>query len=460
MANAMSAQASPGLSALLVAMQDSPAVPDGWDAVLNLSQSAVQSLVRSNWDRASRTDDNRSLLWVAPGQVNGHHDIMEVKADLPLPTVSLSVSHQAAHVSFGIDSATLRVGKAPAPLVSLLADTRAVVASDKVSWSDPVEITQRNSLQLSGMIPVTVEAAADGRSFSIGLGLADSDLTLSSHEDGIFSQAVNQNQQYWMAAQKLSGQIANLKLRDGAEATVLTPANVTARVADSLDGQPVLQILTGTSPGAAAPAVSAPVSHPHPHDFCLMVSSKATMTTIAVGYNLGTGDIKLVSMPPQDGQLHWFAQVHEPMVFEGRFGNQDGEIYATDHAKLYMRFGGSTDQGLKLFTHIDPSSTVQLQLELAAHYPVGISGTGADQVVGLQDGEQSVTANGFYEALVQPQLETFLNGDIKSDMSKVRMTAVSDLVLRDLTLSGHQLQFEVAGLPSELLIAGKLIPTA
>ena len=271
-------------------------------------------------------------------------------------------------------------------------------------------------------------------------------------------QAVNHNVEQSLAVQKLSGQIANLALPDGAGATVLTPAKVAARVATSQGGQPVLQILTGTSPSATAPVASAPVPHPDSHDFSLIVSSKAIMTMIANGYNLGTGIIKLASVPPQDGQLHWFAQVHEPMVFKGTFSNPNGEIYATDHSKLYMRFGGSTDQGLKLFTYIDPSSTVQLQLELAAHYPTRISGTGSDQVVGLQEGAQSVTGNGFYEAIVQPQLATFLNGDIKSDMSKVRMTALSDLVLRDLTLSGHRLQFEVAALPAELLVAGSFDP--
>jgi hypothetical protein len=460
MVNAMSQQDSPGMAALLVAMQHSPSVPDGWDVVLNLSQSAVQSLVRSTWDGASRTDRDRSLLWVAPAEVNGQRDVMELKTDLPPPEVSLSVTGQAAHVNFGIDSGTLRFGQASAELLLRLPDTRSFVESGQVEWSDPVEITPQNPLQLAGLIPVGVEAAVDDQTVSIGLSLADSNLTLTGHEKvGISSRAVNQELQTWLAVQKLSGQIGYLRLQDGAGATVLTPTEVTARVAASLDGRPVLQILTGTSPGAKALAASAPVPHLDTYDFSLIVSSKATMTMIANGYNLGTGDIKLVAVPPQDEQLHWFAQVREPMVFEGTFGNQDGEIYVRDHSKLHMRFGGSADQGLKLFTYIDPSSTVQLQLELAAHYPTGISGTGTDQVVGLQHGAQSVTGNGFYEAIVQPQLERFLTGDIKSDMSKVRMTAISDLVLRDLTLSGHQLKFDVAALPAELLIAGRLIPS-
>ncbi|MHB8268703.1 hypothetical protein [Bradyrhizobium sp.] len=455
----MSQQALPGMAALLAAMEQSPSVPDGWDVVLNLSQPAVQSLVRSNWRGESAT--GYSLVWVAPFPVDGEYDVVEVETDLQPPAVSLSAIDQAVHVGFGIGIGTLRFGKAPAQLVSGLGDPRKVVGSGEVSWSAPVEISPQNPLQLAGLLPVGVEAATGGRNFSIELSLADGNLTLSgSNTAGISSLAMDQSLGKWLAAWTLGGQIGTLTLQVGAEATLLTPAQITTRVATSRDGQPVLQIMTATSTGATALVGSDPVPHPASYDFSLIVSSKATMTMIANGYNLGTGIIKLACVPPQDGQLHWFAQVHEPMVFEGTFGNQDGKIYVTDHSKLYMRFGGSTDQGLKLFTYIDPSSTIQLQLDLAAHYPTRISGTGADQVVGLQEGAQSVTANGFYEAIVQPRLESFLNGDIKSDMSKVRMTALSDLVLRDLTLSGHQLQFEIAALPAELLIAGSLKPDA
>lgn len=457
----MSPQDSPDLAALLAAMRARPSVPDGWDAVLSLSQSAVQSVVRRNLAGALQTNKGRSLLWVAPAQANGQHDVVALNTDLSPPSVSLSVADQAVHVSFRIDGGTQQVGKAPAALVSRAADTRAVAESGGVSWSEPVAITQQRPLQLAGSLPVGVAAAADQRGFSIGLSPADGRLTLSGHDAaGLSSPAVSQSLGNWLAAQKVSGVIGSVAPRSAGGATVLTPASVTARVAPSLGGQPVLQILTGASPGAPAPAAGAPVPHPDPHDFSLIVNSKATMTLIANGYNLGMGDIKLVSVPPQDGELHWFAQTREPMVFEGVFGNQDGKIYVTDRSTLFMRFGGSTDQGLKLFTFIDPNSTVRLQLELAAHYPTGVSGAGTDQVVGLREGAQSVTGNGFYEAIVQPQLQKFLTGDIKSDMSKVRLPAVSDLLLRDLNVPGYGLQFDLTALPAELLVAGRLVPNA
>lgn len=460
---------SPGLMAFAVGMQDRPVVPAGWDMVLNLSQPAVQSLVWRNWDGVMGAGDrDRPLLWVAPGAVEGQHDIVVVRSALPRPAVRLNPENHAVDLHFGIDTGTLRVGKVSAALLRGMPDRRALVDHDAVAWAAPVAITPQDPLQLSGSLPVTAglvtgagpDSGTGGRGFSIGLALTDPPFVLSGMQNGLLSDALNQPLQAWVAGQHLSGQIGMIALPDGRGPTVLTPTTVSARVAIASDGQPVLQILTGASFGAAVPAMGAPAPSPDAHDFSLMVSSKATMAMIASGYNLGRGVVKLVSVPPEDGQPHWFVQVHQPMVFEGRFGNQNGEIYLTDRASFTMGFGGSADTGLTLFTRTDPASTVRLELDLAAQYPVAISGIGEGQVVGLRDGSQSVTGDGFYEAIVKPQLEAFLYGDIRTDMAQVRMTALSDLVLKDLTLSGHTLLFETAALPAELLVTGRLIPTA
>jgi len=450
-----------GMTALLVAMRDGPSVPDGWDAVLNLSRSAVQALVHHNWNAGLVTERERSLLWVAPDEADGLHDVIEVKTELLSPVVSLSVADQAVQVQFAIENGTLHYGKAAAAHVARRDDARSLRESGTIAWSPPIPITRRDPLQLAATIPVGVEPLPGRPGFTIALLPPKACLVLSGQAEGIFSiESDNQDLADWLGAHRLSDQLASVVLQEADEAVVLTPATVAARVVESFDGEPLLQILTGSGAGATAPASSAPVPHPGAYDFSVMVSSRTAMTMIASAYNSGTGDIKLVSVPPSEEEPHWFAQVHEPMVFEGSFGRQDGETYFTDHSKLFIRFGGSVEAGLKLFIHIDPDSTIRLELDLAAHYPVGISGTGADQVVGLREGGQSVTANGFYEAIVQPQLETFLTGDIRGDMSRVRMTAISDLVLRDLSLAGHTLEFEVAALPGELLVAGRLIPGA
>lgn len=458
----MAVQDAPEVAALLAAMRAKPSVPDGWDAAIHFSQAAVQSLLLGNRSAAPQDGPVRSLLWTAPEPVDGVHDVVGVTTALPPPAVTLNADNQVLHLSYAIASGTVQFGKVAADDVVQAGNSRTPIDEANVSWNGSASaVSPQSPVQFVGAIPLHVETAADARSVSIGLNLAEAKLSVSGQGENSFAtEAANHDLTGWLAEHAVNHQIASLTLRDGKDAHILAPAAVGARIVPATSGEPVLQILTGSSPGAVTPDPDP--SDPAPHivgdDFSFVVGSQSTMGMVASGYNLGSGAIKLVSVPPSDGQVHWFAQVHQPMVFQGTFGNMDGDTYVTDHASLYMCFGGSTDQGLKLFTYVDPASTIQLQLDLAANYPVGFTGTGEEKFAALQPGAQSVGANGFYEAIVQPQLEKFLTGDIQSDMTKVQLTAASELLLHDLLLDGQMPGMEFAALPGDLLISGNLEP--
>ena len=453
------------LAALLAAMRKGPSLPEGWDVAVNLSQPAVQAIVASDWNGMPAKNASRTLVFAklaadGPGAAD-RHDIVVLRADLPAPTIHLSQTDQAAQLVFRVDNGTLQPGMlqgnyAAEPL-SPAPDVRSFLAGRGGDWGEPRAVTDQDPLHLSVLAPRAVRRD-HAAGFTIELDLAAAGFTL--HHAGGSPDAIGASEDEparLLASDGFVGPVASLAVPPNASTHELAPGQVTARIVTSQDGEALLQILTGP-PSAPLPATdSAPVPHPAADDFSVIVASKAVTAAIAGGYNRGTGDIKLVSVPPQDGQVHWFLQVHEPMVFEGRFGKLDGEIYVTDHARFFMRFGGSCDAGLQLFTFTDPASTVQLELDLSAHYPVTISGAGAGQLVGLAEGAQAVTGEGFYENIVKPQLQTFLEGDIRTDMTRVRLTAVSDLVLRDLTLPGHAPSFELAALPGDLLISGRLV---
>ncbi|MBB4952324.1 hypothetical protein H4S14_000366 [Agrobacterium vitis] len=456
----MSDLVSTEISTLVARMREAPAVAEAWDVALNLSEAAMQALVSSRWNaKPTLTKEERALVWLAPAQVGGQHDILKIVTDLALPSTTLDTSAQTVKLGFTIDSGQMQTGKVPTETVARANGNPLLIRSEEVEWSKPVEISDNNPLYLNGQWPIEIHQADDNLTFSIELNLTAGKMALTSPiSGGIDSQVAEQAVQSWLSNQHLSGQLMTFSRKPGAAATTLTATKIKARLANALDGQPVLQIVLGSAPETSDTIENSPVYHPAGYDFSAQVSSRATMSIIASAYNQGTGKIKLVSAPPNDGQLHWFTQVHQPMVFSGTFSNPNGTVYLTDQSNLFMCFGGSADQGLRLFTHIDPSSTVHLQLDLAAHYPTIISGTGADQCVCLSEGAQSVTGDGFYENIVRPQLEKFLTGDIKSDMTRVRLSAVSDLLLRELSVSGHALTFEVSALPAELLIAGNLTP--
>ncbi|CCG07739.1 hypothetical protein [Pararhodospirillum photometricum] len=334
----------------------------------------------------------------------------------------------------------------------------AALEGDAVAWSAPEPITAQTPVRVVTEVPVSVLATAEA--FVVGLDFGAAALRLSDRLPGL---ATTSAPLAAVPALDARGQIARLDRRAGPDPT-LVPAGVSTRIVPTKDGRAAFQILTGPTAGgslAAAggaalvpAAASAQGGEPAP-GIAVQVSSQATMDMIARAYNQGTGVIKILAVPPADPHPHWFLQVHEPMVFEGTFGSADGQVYVRDHARQFLCFAGSSDQDLKLFTVIDPTSTVRLQLDLAAHYPTEIN-----DGVALSEGGQSVTGEGFYESIVRPQLEAFLVGDIRADMTRVRLTPLNDLLLQRLTLPGHTVHLEDAALPGETLVLGSVRPTA
>lgn len=450
-------QVSSDTKALLAQLHAAPAVPGGWDAALTLSRPAVEALILSDWNTSRDVQADHSLFWIAPADVEGRYEVVEVQTELPTPAIGLNVDSQTMRLGFKIESGSLQFANLSADEVAHVREAGGLGAARGAIPSVVTPITPQNPLRLEGTAGFEVSTAEDRASISIGLNLATATLTLSgSGNEAFSSQASAQTLAHWLAAHKQAFRIASLTTGSEAEAGSLSVATVAVRIVTSTAGEEVLQILTSSLPGVVTSSSLSGVIHPDGQDFSLLVSSQAAVTVLANAYNLGRGAIKLAAVPPEDDRVHWSALVHEPMVFEGIFGNQDGEVYVKDHARLYMGFGGSDGGELKLFTFTDPASTIQLQLKLAADFPLGIDGLGADQTIDVDQGSQSVTATGFYEAIVQPQLERFLTEDIKTDMTQVRMTAISDFLLRDLVLSGHRPVLTLVALPGELLVAGSL----
>lgn len=436
-------------------LRAAPSVSEGWDLAINLSADAVQKMVESNWDDGV---GERPLVWVTPGEVDGAYDVVAVHSELKAPKVSLDHLTQAANMAFNITSGNLRVGKASAGLTRSVASPESLLEHNDVQWDDDVNITPSNPLNIAGAVPLSVNRDSRGEQFSVDLNFAQSNLMLTSRDDGGITSSVNRgNLNHWLQQQKLSGQIAKLTRGPTEQGGDLAPSNMSTRIISTLSGASVLQLLAGGSASQTVVHGNNQVPHPEEYDFSVMVSSKAVMGMIANAYNVGGGQIKLIPRPPSGSDSHWYLEVHQPMVLDGFFGIEDGETFVNDRSTMYMRFGGSSDQGLKLFTYTDPSSNVQLQLDLAAHYPTEISGEGQQQLIGLKEGGQSISGEGFYENIVKGQLESFLTGDIKGDMTQVRMHVLSELLLRNLSLSGHTMQFDVSALPSELLVVGSLI---
>mmetsp|Transcript_22465 Transcript_22465/g.36355 ORF Transcript_22465/g.36355 Transcript_22465/m.36355 type:complete len:446 (-) Transcript_22465:1819-3156(-) len=440
-------------------MLDAPILPDGWDMALHLTEDAVQALIRADWDKASGGAMARAITWTAPGTDDGQVAVIDLETDLGLPVVQLDVASQSAALAFDLSNGVVRVGMADPKALATVPSVRALEAEGAVAWEHSIDITPQSGLRLVGHVPLGVRRSDEdlANGFVIALETASATLALTGDgsEDitGLFG---SDEVAPWAVDQGLGAQIVSIADTDGSYVGGVSLAKLATRVVAGRTGVPLLQVLGATNPDAGDADIAVPAPQSEDYDYSLTVSSKAAMSMIANSYNVGTGEVKLDTEQPQEGLPHWFVQVREPMVFEGAFGIEGGETLHTDHSELFMRFGGSVDQGVKLSTYIDPNSTVELELELAAHFPLSITGSGATQMVGLCNGAQSVEGTGFYEQLVVPQLTSFLTGDIRTDMTQVQLRPLSQFALKELQLAGHRLDFALAALPGELVVMGKL----
>ena len=456
---------------MLASMVRVPTVPEGWDIAMHFSETAVQSLFHSNWD--SDGEEQHNITWVAPGEVEGHHEIVQITAPLNPPKVTLNSEKQQTSLGFDVVSGEISAGKIPSETVPLLLmalqeappqEMAATTEKHGVQWEHKATLSPQEPLCVDDQVPIGSHLKSNGIGYDIGLNIAKTSMTLSGSEFGrITSHEQGEQVSSWAKQQDITGKLGHLipLASTAPDEIILQPNYVGTRVVTGTSGAPLLQVLASSKNASQdVPQQNVIVPHSSDHDFSLMVSSQAAMNMVVEEYNLGSGDIKVVTLPPQNGEPHWFIEVHEPMVFEGSFGI-DGEKtpLVTQQSSMRMRFGGSPHQGLEISTYIEPSSDITLDILLAGNFPPTIKGAGTNHALQLSSGPQSVTANGFYEEIVKPQLETFLTADIKGDMTRVKMKSLTALTQSSLELSGHQLDYQIAAFPGEFVVAGALSAT-
>ena len=183
-----------------------------------------------------------------------------------------------------------------------------------------------------------------------------------------------------------------------------------------------------------------------------MISSKAVIQDIVVpGFNQGTGLVKLVAVPPASPAGAWYAQTRNPMQFQGtvRLAVSTRKPPKTE---MGMNFLGSLAGGLAVAPYTGPNSNISLQLGVSATYPLKTSSDG--QQVEITAGPASVTATGLAENAVKPQLESFLNDGIKSDMTGVSLARDIELCPEEPDLPRPAPAMSEAHFPGDFLILG------
>ena len=450
------------LDDLLAEMHEKTSVLGGWDVVLNLPEDSVNKFVQSQWTSLAPAGVDRVTVAycdeIQDLQGEPHAGVTQFDFALGAPIVQLQGSQQSLTVRWNVLNAQVKAGTIKVDRSLNPADLRLEANDPNVSWNAPENAGLSHDAHVAGTVPLSIVpgvVAAD--SHSVVLDFSSGADALHNVSGGQLNQPAIRDQLRQRFADNLHRfVVASVDFGDHANLASLRPRSLKLNTMQSIGGNKVLQLFIATSgspPESASINVTEPVPAASGSQYSLMISSKVVIRDIIVdGYNRGTGLVKLVAVAPEASGKAWYAQTRNPMQYQGTisWGSVFPEI--KKQAELGMNFVGSLADGLAVSPYTSPSSNVNLRLGVSASHPLKLSGDGRQ--IQLTAGPRSVSATGLAENAVKPQLEKFLNEDIKNDMTAISFAPVSTFAQKNLVFPGHVHRMQQAHLPGDLLIVG------
>jgi hypothetical protein len=456
------------LADLIAEMHRKRSVLRGWDAVLNLSENAINDVLANGWPAGGGHPGE--VVWredppAGPISEPGGQSAALIRVDFSLGPPVLTLGAGAA-VSIRQDILTAEIRRGIVDRAGL------DVSAANWSGSTPLAVTPATRLAGTAALVFAADPAAEGR-HSLFLDLSGPDWTIEGAQAlALDTGALALKLRDRLAPDQTRPVIVSIDFDTDPGAPSLTPSSVTLNRPRTDSGPGIVQLLIATRggpPGGVAPGGLGPdgagtdVANPIPAadgaSYSLMIGSGNVIPEIVEKFNGGTGLVKLVAVPPEASATSWFAQTRNAMQYSGSISADGAFPPIESQAELHMRFAGSKDEGLALATYVSPSSNIQPQLVLSATYPISVTGEGARAKIALGAKAASVQAAGVAENAVKPRLEQFLNGDIAADMSAITLDVVSTFALQTISLPGSLLELRHVAMPGDLLITGTILRT-
>lgn len=449
----------------LLAEMHGASVLNGWDAVVCLSESAINKVLESGWNsQYPQGHLQGNTVWCdGLNHTDGGSlaNLQHLEYELGPPQIELQPNSLDVTVRQPLMKANLKSGHAKVSSNFSITECPFHVNDSRVTWNESVPLASQQATVEGRASVSVVQDRTSAQSFSVTLNLQAGKLQLLGLLSGANHPSLADRLQQSLAAASLKPVLATVSVADDGTHEALRPTTLQANCPPSDRGK-MLQLFMGTQgtvPQSTAINVPAHVLDTLESDYSLMISSQVMVQNVIVDrYNKGTGLVKLVAVAPQTDDQPWHAQTRNPMQYQGTisFGGAYPDIKR--QAELGMNFVGTPSTGLSVQTYISPDSNIELQLGVSATYPLSISGTGIGQQLQLNPGPASVSATGLAETTVKPQLDSFLNNDIKNDMAAISLSVVSDFALKTMQFPGHIPKFEHVQFPGDLLIVGSLEP--
>jgi hypothetical protein len=460
----------PTLSFLVGQMAQDKEVLNGWDAVLNVLESALNSFFQAQF--ATMTSGTNQMvvsdIFCGPKLSNPHGDycvVTQFSFTLAAPSFAFTDSSNTVTVTQAITAGSTKAGTMPVTDGFQPGSCGCTPNDGRVTWGPETPIDVGTKPTVSAKVGLSsVTGVINANTHTVMLDFADGAFTVTNLSmSGVTSTTIEDQLKSWFATHGVKYQVASLDFGAGISVPALTPTSFKLNVLLTGAGNTIVQMLivtTGTAPNGL-PIVTEPIPTADNYTCTLMVSSRILFTDVlCAGFNSATQPFKLY--PQSSGpSASYSATISPQMHFSGSFtyGNCCNKHKVTYSLYLGGTYTGTAANGFYLYQHIVPAGNVHNTITVTANNPVSLSGSAESQSVNISPQAPSVSVTGGASGTINSELTKILNGGFGPAMAGVSFSPITYFALRNILFPGNLLKMSVVEAPTDLLIVGTFEPS-
>jgi hypothetical protein len=464
------------LANLLAQMTQNQEVLQGWDAVMNLLETAVNDFLQAQWSQHTKGTGQMTVqtVWaegVQPIADKYFTNVHEFSFVLGAPLFQFPNGQANINVTQAIQSGSYRSGTLIVPANFDPATANLPYDDPAVDWSGPpTTVTAAANATITGTVSVQQVNGIVNASptiFSLVLDFAQGAFTLNNLTvSGVSNSDLSAQLQDWFSSNKIQYLLSSVDTANYSTRSSFQPTSFQFNVITTNAGNTVVQILIttdGSQPGSTVINVDEPVPTADGLTCSLMISSRILYNDVLIpSFSTPGGAFSLVPIPPGSAGQIWQAAIDPQFHFAGSFsfGSCCDRTTVTYSIYLGGTYSGSATQGFVLNQSVDTSGNAPVEITVFASYPVALCGSGANQQITITPGTPQITVTGSEEGELTSDLQNILNGDFQNGMAGISFTPVTKFALQNVLFPGNLIQMSQAQVPGDLLIVGTFTPTS
>ena len=460
---------SPTLTYLLDQMAQDKEVLNGWDAVLNVLESAINQFFQAQFQRMTSGSGQMTIsqIFCGPKLSSPHGDycvVTQFSFTLGAPSFVFTGGSNTVTVTQSIVSGSTRSGSMPVDPNFVPASCGCVANDTRVTWGPVQGIDIHDNPTVSAQVQLTsVNGLINPTTHTVVLDFANGAFTVHNVAlQGVTSQEIGDQIKSWFATHGVKYQLASLDFSAGGSMPSLTPTQFQFHVFETNSGNIIVQILITTNGSASSgyPIVLEPIPTASGSTCTLMINSRIVFTDIlSAGFNGAGKPFKLYPQMPSRAE-GYSAYIAPQMHFSGSFSYGSCCDRTTVTYSLYLggTYTGTATNGFYLYQSITPSGNVGNTITVSAQNPVSLTGTGPSQSIQITPQPPSINVTGGASDTINSALRSILTGDFQTAMAGISFSSVTYFALRNVLFPANLIKMGVVQVPTDLVIVGAFEP--